>query len=485
MSQKTAYSIVVFPCGEVIDMASFKTINNSDHNLFFHTARGKFIEPQRKTWFVPSHAKRTGRFDVQAKWTDFPAISGSGDKNIQFQMYQKGLKRKQPELKRRTFKDLDPKTRMMHRLDLTKRQRHNTLLLQSMRGIEKRLKDYVETPELDSDGVPVINPRTGETQMVLRSAVEQLRAGHLALGDAFRVNNIQVNANLQTVINMGDLGDIKHDLLDINDVLIADPDSDTKDREARIKAVPLLNRLANAEKIDDPVEQKVLRDEVIDQNLVPDPRWSQAGFIGRYFSPQQWLREKKKFMAFTEARLQHLGDATINVNGQVIGINQYGMQFSLGHWYDLQDMGFLRPGIGEIKAEERNREAFGPGRPRRESEVGIERAAAAGRRASAPGLAFAEAPVVVGRDALDVGDFVPVGRPAAAEVKVDEPRRAALELMRERRDIVRTALATPVARGGDQTIKVRTALVRQAGMTIPQAQAFMRAQFPEQFGRVR
>ena len=454
--------------------SSFSTIRHSDKNLSFHISRGKFIDPQRKAWYVPESAKKTGRFDIQAKWRDFPAVSGGGDQNIQWVMYDKGLKRKQPTLHRRLFKDLDPKSRILGRLDITKRQRQNTLLVESLNKINKDLDEFLRTPELDADGIPVVDEKTGETRLVLRTPDNQLRAAHFAIRDALQAAGVQVGPNYIQVIRNFTVPQSQEVVRNVADVIIADPGADSAVVRQRAAAVPLMNALRDADELEDPADQKALADEAIDRKLVEADDWKGAGFPARYFSPQQYKADRGQLRAFAVRRLREVlapQTKVLTVYGSPTW--RLGTYFAMGHWLDLDRLRFIHDTNPEIRAQVAG--VVSPFAPA-PADIPVLLGSAAVRPAgfTAVGDPFA----ALGEPQLGVARSAPARRdvpaaevePSAADIRV----QAALEKRRRLLDIARIAQAAPLARGDDRAITIRTALVQDGELSVREAEAFMK-----------
>jgi len=168
-----------------------------DQNLFYHVNRGGYFPTLKKGEYISDEYKKTGKFNNEASIQGYGHVGGQPDANIFFRRREKRL---QPILRKRTFKDLDPLTRVIGRLDLTKKEKQATSVITSLQGLRDMISNFIRTPKLHPDGTPVINPRTGEPEFEMRTLDEIVQVSHSALFEALKKNNVVPNPRIANII---------------------------------------------------------------------------------------------------------------------------------------------------------------------------------------------------------------------------------------------------------------------------------------------
>jgi len=184
----------------------------SDRNLYFQMLNNnrqqrKLQRPLLRGNYIPERKDDEpfyGNAVVQKHQLSF----GGADKNLFFQMQEKGKVRLVPFMLKRQFKDLEPQSRIIGSLDTTKEERQASSLVKGIQNISSLLSSFLSEPETDSVGNIVLDSE-GNPKYKTRSMQDQL----LVARDAVKLmlQEVQVpSSDLQSkVIDTFDVDDSK------------------------------------------------------------------------------------------------------------------------------------------------------------------------------------------------------------------------------------------------------------------------------------
>ncbi len=312
-----------------------KTIRPSDRNLFFNVRRENLLSRE--------HPLKRGNqltFDLQAtQQRQAPSGNGKGDQNTFFRIKQI----KQPFLKKREFKDLDPLTRVIGQFPKTFKEKQAAGVLSSIQVISGVLSTFLSTPELNPDGTPKINPLTGQPIVKLRSISEILRVSHESIVQAFKTANVSVSQSMNTLILNMTSEDSQRVLSRLQDVEKDKPSN--KDRQELYPDIVINQVLKRPEGELTGIAENAAQRAVNEQKLDLDPT---AHFDNRFLSPDKWAAlgkgsegqsAVKQFILKKRDDLKH---GLITVNGaRLNGFRGMSLNFSQGFWLDLDTLQFM------------------------------------------------------------------------------------------------------------------------------------------------
>ncbi len=312
---------------------------SADRNLIFRVDRGRLIDPQTKSNLLI--------FDKESPRQNFSNIKTpvGTDQNIFFRI----PKILQPTLNRRLIKDLDPVTRVIGRLSLTKKERLADRLVASTDGILKTLKDFMSEQELDNQGNVVLDPITNQPVIKLRSISDILKVAHTGLNEIFKQGGVVLSPVFNNILNSLTFNSSIIVAEQLKDLEKVNPDMDQPERDALYKDILMKERINKDDeiKLNTPIEQ-VVEDGIIEQKH-NNGEW--RGLYPRQFiKPADWqgmntiTRGDLKQYITTRARL-FPGTNFQTALGTSIGIATRGMimgsEFGRGNFLDLDSLEFL------------------------------------------------------------------------------------------------------------------------------------------------
>lgn len=315
-----------------------------DKNLFYHTRRNRLKEPVKRGLTVSSTYKRDGVFNNEASVQGYGYIQRKADKNIFFRRAEQ--KRLQPILQKRVFKDLDPQTRAMGSLDLTKEERRAGQVVEGIEATRKLLDDFIKTPRMNADGSPVLGI-DGKPEFEHRSLAEILQVSQEALFGLLKGNNVVPSANLTRIIYSFTHLEIKNVINKLKAIVVNDPAITQAAKNRLFKAVLLVERLRDME----PVEREIadiVGQETTDQGNVED-NWAHVmylvAFPFRGFTQAMWTISKRRQMTlkgYVSTRENRTANQLMSLNGARIVPGRMGTFFAMNHVLDLQTLRFYR-----------------------------------------------------------------------------------------------------------------------------------------------
>lgn len=326
----------------------------TDRNLFYQTRRSQLIEPLKPGLAISSVYKRDGVFNNEASVQGYGYIREKKDKNIFFQR----IKKRQPILHKRIFKDLDPQSRALGSLDLTKEQRRAGAVLEGIEATRKLLDDFIKTPKLNVDGSQVIGI-DGKPEFVHRSLTEVLKVSQEALFEQLKNNNVVPSENLTRIIFSFTHIEISQILMKMKAIIENDPAITNNAKRIQFKGAVLTKRLEDMAPVDNRVLNDAIGQEATDQNIIEND-WTHAIyaviFPFRGVTMAQYdnysNRDKMTLNSYISARENSTGNQFQTVNGAPALQRMVGLFFSMGHVFDLQTLHFEQfAGSGAIRAQ--------------------------------------------------------------------------------------------------------------------------------------
>lgn len=271
-----------------------KHIIPTDRNTFFNVRRENLQSlrhPLKRGNTIPESYKESGMFYDEKAWQPFPKVYGgagqtadghSSDKNIFFQTRI----RQEPFLRKRIFKDLEPESRVVGKLAITKKERDAENMLKSVGGIGVLLTDFLSTPSLDLSGKPIIDPITNKPVMVKRSLFEVLQVAQSSIFRLFQELDIPVSPTMNTIIKSFSVRDSADILQRAQEVIRSDPNRTIAERSAIVKHAVLNEKLLDESKIDEPALVRAIRAEVLEQKISPGDEKDDA--VKLFIRPVDW-----------------------------------------------------------------------------------------------------------------------------------------------------------------------------------------------------
>lgn len=233
----------------------------SDRNLYFQMLNNnrqqrKLQRPLLRGNYLPEE-KTDEPFYGQAKYQEHQLSFGGADKNLFFQMQEKGKARLVPFMLKRQFKDLEPSSRIIGSLDTTKEERQASALVKGIQNISSLLNSFLSEPETDSSGNPVLDS-DGNPKYKTRSMEDQLTVARDSIKLMLQEAQIPINDNQNSLIDTFDVDDTKS-VLSNAETVISHGSWDEASQEE--KSSILSNILIN-EAIDNiPIEERELSEE--------------------------------------------------------------------------------------------------------------------------------------------------------------------------------------------------------------------------------
>lgn len=314
-----------------------------DGNLFYHTRRNQLFEPVKRNLEISTTYKRDGLFNNEASVQGYGYIKRKGDSNIFFRREQKRL---QPILQKRVFKDLDPQSRAIGSLDLTKEEKRAGDVLAGIEATRKLLDDFIKTPKLNTDGTPVIG-LDGKPEFEHRSLTEILRVSQDALFETLKHNNVIPSENLILVIYSFTHLEIDSLLQKLKAIISNDPNINDVNKRIQFKAAVLAKRLEDMQ----PVESRLLNDaigqEATDQGHIQN-NWTHAiygdifPFRGLTAAQYNNFTKRRRYIlnSYISSRENSTGNQFQTVGGNAALQRMVGLFFSMGHVLDLGTLRF-------------------------------------------------------------------------------------------------------------------------------------------------
>lgn len=314
--------------------------NHSDRNLFFNVNRERLFDPQLRGDIIPAmYGTHGGLMDIQAATQAYPAVSGGGDRNLHFELYRMGRLRKQPTLQRRIFNDLDPKTRVIESLDVTKKQRQASLMVAGIQGIKDVLALALTVPVVDAAGDPVLDEK-GEPVLQPKPVKDFLKLAADSVKKMLSDNDIRPSQNLNDIIDTFTVENARNALDKAQAAVAANAGADQKAQEDMIVSSILWERLRNMDDVAGDTLQRKIQREVVDLNLI-DGDWTRpGGYTNNIVTPRIYADNPAKFQALVFTALHDHGAgvmSALRIAGREEGVppDRYGAMFRAGRNFNL------------------------------------------------------------------------------------------------------------------------------------------------------
>ena len=184
----------------------------SDRNLYFQMLNNnrqqrKLQRPLLRGNYLPERENNEpfyGNAIIQKHQLSF----GGADKNLFFQIQEKGKVRLVPFMLKRQFKDLEPGSRIIGSLDTTKEERQASSLVKGIQNISSLLNSFLSEPETDSVGNIVLDS-DGSPKYKTRSMQDQLLVARDAIKLMLQQVQVPINDNQSSIIDTFDVDDSK------------------------------------------------------------------------------------------------------------------------------------------------------------------------------------------------------------------------------------------------------------------------------------
>lgn len=368
------------------------TGDKKDSNLWYHTYDGRFRqrEPLKRGLEISDEYKKTGKFNNEATHQNYQdymplrldtragleedieeltgkgayktklpekeaaktsVIKGGGDRNI---FYRRRKKRKQPILRKRVFKDLEPGSRVVAKLDLdlTKKEKQATMITEGIQGMLDLITKFIRTPKLHPDGRPLLNPITNKPEYEIRSVHEILAVAHTSLMKALENNNIVPSDNIKQISLSFTQNNVQNILYKFQAIVENNPAITQTEKKDQFLATILQERLKDMSDVKEKAVEVALGDELVDEKEIKIPdNWDEKGqeglFPTRGFKASQWVNhpmDQMSLNAYILNRSKKTGRALATVTATPIELRLVGLQFSKGHILDLDRLKFRRKG---------------------------------------------------------------------------------------------------------------------------------------------
>ena len=315
----------------------------SDRNLYYRIQREKLQEPLIRANVLPSRSNSL--FYPSLKYAEYKKPTGGADKNLFYQLQDKGKTATMPFLQKRTFKDLDPQTRVIGKLDLTKEQVQRTNLLKSIQSISVLLNDFISSPQTDELGHIVLNPLTNKPRMKKRTLDELLKVAHDSVREMFHDLNISLNNNQEILIDTLSVDEAKSVLTNTESII----SNESQRTDPEVFLENLLNeKIGNLDEKTTEEEVGAIQTEILDSKDIKGD-WKDDKFPNRYMAPEAYkkldIAQKNNLVQFIYKRENNMGNKLTNARGENPEFRNYGRtlgaNFGRDKYLDLEDLRFV------------------------------------------------------------------------------------------------------------------------------------------------
>lgn len=325
-----------------------------DKNLWYRYNRGNFRqqEPLKRGGLDLNSLvlQRTGKFYSESPSQNYDNVQiiGGEDKNL---FFRRPSKRLQPILQKRLFKDLEPASRVIGSLDLTKKQRQASMVISGIQNISDVISNFLKTPKLHADGSPILNPITNQPEFETRSLHEVMAVSHQALSSALKQNNIVPSENIKLIIPTFTTQNVMNILNKFQVIIERNPGITPQHKREQFMAAILQERLKDVSNVHIPEVEQAIANEIVDEKEINVPiDWDEKEasdlFPTRGFKPAQWKasqRDKMSLAAFVYAK-QKRDNISLRSSGNFpIQPRMMGVMFDKGHILDLDRLKFRKP----------------------------------------------------------------------------------------------------------------------------------------------
>jgi len=327
-------------------------MERTDKNLWYRVKR---YPPQPNLYYpaITDQYKKTGIFSHEASTQPYAKIvSGGGDdKNVTFQLPRSNL---QPILPQRVFKDLDPQTRVIGSLDLTKSDRQKTAVVESLQGLSDQISNFIATPKKDAAGNILIDPVTNKPIMESRRLDQILTVSQDALFKAMKDQNVVPTNHVTNIINSFTSTQIMNVLAKFRGIATEFPVMPLTDKTKAFSAAILNERMLDLSSapqgIEDDIGAELNDEKMTDFEDDWDIPYTNTIFVSQGFSAAMWMasqQRKDHLKEYLMARLnRNPADHITTVAGRNIAVRDVARQFARDrlHVLNLRTLNFIRPG---------------------------------------------------------------------------------------------------------------------------------------------
>lgn len=324
-----------------------RSMKSKDKNLIFRYNRGALIGEQR--------AANDITFDISSKKQNFDEIPtpNGQDKNLFFRV-RKSL---QPILKGRLINDLEPLSRVIGSLPITKKERQSERAVSSIEGILNALNKFMSTPLTDSAGNPVIDPDTNVPIFKRRISSDVLNVAHGAVKEVFKVNNITMTNTINNVLSSLNVDESVKIIENIQNNLFLEPNTGNIKKMMNREVIDV--RLENIEDANPNIHEETIT--AISEEDEPNS-WQESKLPDKWMRPSQWdalnTEAKGEFMKLLVRISTARGDLPLKgVGGTELNIlTSPGRQFSgnIRAWLNMDTLEFKK--ISDVPLNERTLE---------------------------------------------------------------------------------------------------------------------------------
>lgn len=339
-----------------------KSFRSSDKNFFFNVRRENLQNPLLRGNTFPTTVHKSKVLNIEAIDQPYPSVVGKGDKNFFFRR-KKSL---MPTLPQRVIKDLEPQSRVIGSLAITKEDRQAKAVVSGIENIADQLKNFMKTPKVKPDGTPILD-LTGRPEFEQRSLGDLVRSAQEGLHKVFRDNDIPIGADTRTIINNFTSDQSLNILNRMRDVLIARPTADKADKARMFFAILITEATTDLTGANQNFLGH-LTNTIVRQNY-PNTwdAYAPTLFRRHWISPVQYNawspQDKSELNIFLITRINFLGQPILNVAGDsTVPMTNIPKRFATrasavggggGPWLDLVNLRFRQATVPNIPMAQR------------------------------------------------------------------------------------------------------------------------------------
>ncbi len=339
-----------------------KTIIPSDRNTFFNVRREhlqSLRHPLKRGNTIPESYKDSGVYYDEKSWQPFPRVYGgagqtqtgySSDKNIFFQVPI----RQEPFLRKRVIKDLEPGSRVVGQLAITKKERDAENMLKGINALGTLLTNFLSAPVVDPvTGVPIIDPITNKPVMQKRSLHQVLEVTQATVRQLFKDLSIPVSPTMNIVMNGLSIQNTQNVVNRTGELVKALPNITIADRNALVKRVTLNERMDTD--IENPEEVAAVIAENSEQKIsTGDEKDDYIAIFRGVITPRNWVNmsndQKGHLKSYIIERQKLMGVNIRKADGTLVVFfgraRALGEQFQQGESLDTIELEFFSRPLG-------------------------------------------------------------------------------------------------------------------------------------------
>lgn len=222
----------------------------SDRNLYFQMLNNnrqqrKLQRPLLRGNYLPER-KPGDPFYGNAIYQENQLQFGGADKNLFFQMQEKGKVRLVPFMLKRQFKDLEPSSRIIGSLDTTKEERQASSLVKGIQNISSLLDAFISEPETDASGNPIFDD-SGNIKTKKKNLSDILTVARDSVKEMLTQAQVPANDTFEKLIDSMDVKESKQTLEDAEEVIGSSYwDEASQERKSELLRSTILNVVEDA-----------------------------------------------------------------------------------------------------------------------------------------------------------------------------------------------------------------------------------------------